>query len=113
MMTTPITEIFTLALFGLPGGGEWVVFLIIALLIFGKRLPEVGRWLGDGIVEFKRGIKGIQDDVEEQSTRNTRQSPDQPQQLAEDAPANPDAANPYRQPAEKVGVSNKPATDNG
>jgi len=33
------------------------------LLIFGKRLPEVGRSLGKGIVEFKKGLKGVEDDI--------------------------------------------------
>jgi sec-independent protein translocase protein TatA len=52
-------------MFGMPGGIEWIVILIVALLIFGKRLPEVMRSMGKGIVEFKKGVKGIEDDVEE------------------------------------------------
>jgi sec-independent protein translocase protein TatA len=63
---------FTLGLFGLPGGGEWIVLLVLGLLIFGRRLPEVGRSLGRGIVEFKRGIRGVEDDVDEESTRPTK-----------------------------------------
>jgi sec-independent protein translocase protein TatA len=112
-MTTPITEMLMLGLFGLPGGGEWIVLLVLGLLIFGRRLPEVGRWLGSGIVEFKRGIKGIQDDVEEESGRSARQTSDQPQQLADDSQADPDSANPYRQPAEKAGVTGGAAPNNG
>src|SRR4051812_45328256 len=50
--------------FGMPGFGEWIVIAAIGLLLFGKRLPEVGRSLGKGIVEFKKGLKGIEDDVE-------------------------------------------------
>jgi sec-independent protein translocase protein TatA len=45
------------------GFGELLVILAVALLIFGKRLPEVGRSLGRGIVEFKRGLN--ETDVEE------------------------------------------------
>jgi sec-independent protein translocase protein TatA len=52
-------------MFGMPGGIEWIVILIVALLIFGKRLPEVMRSMGKGIVEFKKGVKGVEDDVEE------------------------------------------------
>ncbi len=51
-------------MFGMPGGIEWIVILIVALLIFGKRLPEVMKSMGKGIVEFKKGIKGVEDDVE-------------------------------------------------
>ena len=53
---------------GMPGGVEWIWIAAIALLLFGKRLPEVGKSLGKGIVEFKKGLKGIEDEVEEAST---------------------------------------------
>ncbi len=45
------------------GGPEMIIFALIALLLFGKRLPEVARSLGKGIVEFKRGIHGIESEV--------------------------------------------------
>ncbi len=61
-----------LAIFGLPGGPEWIVLLVLALLIFGRRLPEVGRSLGRGIVEFKRGLRGVEADVEEEVARAER-----------------------------------------
>ena len=57
--------------FGLPGGYEWIVLLVLGLLIFGRRLPEVGRSLGRGIVEFKRGIKGIDDEIEDESSKSS------------------------------------------
>ena len=40
---------------------------LIALLLFGKRLPEVARSLGRGFVEFKKGVRGIEDEVERAS----------------------------------------------
>ncbi len=46
-----------------PGLPELVIFGTIALLLFGKRLPEVARSLGKGIVEFKKGVRGIEDEV--------------------------------------------------
>jgi len=55
---------YTLAL-GMPGLTEWIIIGALGLLIFGKRLPEVGRSLGKGIVEFKKGLKGIEDEVEQ------------------------------------------------
>ena len=48
-------------MFGL-GSTEMVIFGIIALLLFGKRLPEVARNLGKGLTEFKKGMRGIEDD---------------------------------------------------
>ena len=54
----------TLAI-GMPGLTEWIIIGALGLLIFGKRLPEVGRSLGKGIVEFKKGLKGIEEDVEQ------------------------------------------------
>ncbi len=46
------------------GAGEMIVLLIIGILLFGRKLPEVGRYLGKGIVEFKKGIKGLEDDFD-------------------------------------------------
>jgi sec-independent protein translocase protein TatA len=42
---------------------ELMVLLGVAVLLFGKRLPEVGRSLGRGIVEFKKGIRGVEDEL--------------------------------------------------
>ena len=42
----------------MPGPFEIVVILLVVVLLFGaKRLPEIGRALGDGIREFKRALK--------------------------------------------------------
>ena len=46
-----------------PGPMEMLIIGAIAVLLFGKRLPEVGRSLGKGIVEFKKGISGIEDEI--------------------------------------------------
>jgi sec-independent protein translocase protein TatA len=37
---------------------------VVAVLLFGERLPEVARSVGKGLMEFKKGIRSIQDDVE-------------------------------------------------
>jgi len=62
-----------LAFFGPIGPWEIVIILVVALLIFGKRLPEVGKSLGKGIVEFKKGLKGIEDEIEEASNAPAQQ----------------------------------------
>lgn len=51
-------------MFGL-GSTELLVVAGVALLLFGHRLPSVMRSLGRGVVEFKRGVAGIEDDLEE------------------------------------------------
>lgn len=52
-----------LAFLGLPGGAEWIVILIVAVLVFGGRLPEIARRIGIGITEFKKGIKDVEKDI--------------------------------------------------
>lgn len=59
----------TLAFLPTVGWTEMVVIGVVMLLLFGRRLPEVGRSLGQGIVQFKKGLKDIGDDIEDQSNR--------------------------------------------
>lgn len=66
----------TLLGLGMPQGWEWIALLGLGLLLFGKRLPEVGRSLGQGLVEFKRGLKGVSEEVETESNRPGRRSAD-------------------------------------
>ena len=47
---------------GMPGPLEMLIIAAIILLLFGNRLPSVMRSLGKGIVEFKKGVQGIEDD---------------------------------------------------
>lgn len=48
---------------GVPGIWELLIVAVIVLLLFGKRLPTVMRSLGSSIVEFKKGVHGIEDDL--------------------------------------------------
>lgn len=42
----------------MPGPMEILIILLVILLLFGaKRLPEIGKSLGDGIREFKKAFK--------------------------------------------------------
>ena len=54
----------TLAFLGPIGWQELLILAVIGVLIFGKRLPEVGRSIGKGIVEFKKGLAGVDEEVE-------------------------------------------------
>lgn len=49
--------------FGSPGPLEIILLALLGLLIFGKRLPEVGKSIGRGIVEFKKGLSGVEDEI--------------------------------------------------
>ena len=68
MLTTPLALVLA---WGMPGLPEWIIIGAIGLLLFGKRLPEVGKSLGKGIVEFKKGLKGIEDDIDEGVNRSS------------------------------------------
>jgi sec-independent protein translocase protein TatA len=50
-------------IFGNMGPMELLILAFIALLLFGKRLPEVMRSMGKGITEFKKGMNGIEDEI--------------------------------------------------
>ena len=47
------------------GYTEWILIGLVAVLLFGRRLPEVGRNLGKSLVEFKRGLKNAGDEVKD------------------------------------------------
>jgi sec-independent protein translocase protein TatA len=46
-----------------PGPAELLVIGVVALLLFGRRLPEVARSLGRSITSFKKGLKDVEDEV--------------------------------------------------
>ena len=48
-----------------PSGWEWIIILVVALLIFGRRLPEIARSLGKSLTEFKKGVGEGQNAVDE------------------------------------------------
>ncbi len=56
------------------GWFEMLLLMGLAVLIFGKRLPEVGRSLGKGIVEFKKGLSGAVDEFDISGTGRSSSS---------------------------------------
>ncbi len=67
---------------GLPGGWEWIVILVIAVLIFGRRLPDIARGIGRSISEFKRGVKETEDDVRKAVDVDNGDKPEAPDDKA-------------------------------
>jgi sec-independent protein translocase protein TatA len=81
-------------------GPHMLILLIIGILLFGKRLPEVGRSLGKGIVEFKKGLKGLEDDIQDNVSntsapehRASIEPPRPPQRVQATAPKFEDTPN--------------------
>lgn len=60
-----MSEFNALAFFTMPGHMEWIVILVIVLLIFGRRLPEVARSVGKSLTEFKKGINEAKESTDE------------------------------------------------
>lgn len=73
-----------IAMFGL-GPAELVVLGIVVLLLFGSRLPSVMRSLGRGVVEFKKGVQGIEDDLDDDIPATSKRKLDEPSKEKEPA----------------------------
>jgi sec-independent protein translocase protein TatA len=58
-------------MFGI-GYQELIIVLIVVFILFGHRLPSVMRSLGRGVVEFKQGMAGIDDDHEAEKKEESR-----------------------------------------
>jgi sec-independent protein translocase protein TatA len=81
----------------MPSFPMMIIIAVIGILLFGKRLPEVGRSLGKGIVEFKKGLKGVEEEVDQQANQPAQQ---QPKPLPEHK-FDPYTGQPVSQPAAK------------
>ena len=52
------------------GAGEIIVIALIVLLLFGgKKIPELMKGIGKGVKNFKEGVKGIEDDINDNESK--------------------------------------------
>jgi sec-independent protein translocase protein TatA len=65
MLTASLT-FASLLLWGMPGGPEWILVILVIVLFFGaKRIPELARGLGKGIREFKDATKEVKKEIDD------------------------------------------------
>lgn len=82
------------AFFGL-GTQEIMLLLVLGVLLFGRNLPSLGRSLGKTVTEFKKGVKGLEDDMEPTAARTIEPEPVRPpQRVTSNAPKFEDAPPP-------------------
>ncbi len=68
-----------LAVFGL-GGGELIIVLGAVLILFGaKKIPEFAKGLGQGMKEFKKASREVQDELE--NAMNSEPPPSAPKKI--------------------------------
>jgi sec-independent protein translocase protein TatA len=81
-------------MFGAWGPMHWLIVAAIVFLLFGNRLPSVMRSLGQGVVEFKKGLQGIEDDIKNSSSTSTKieEQPSKPPAKEEAVHGHSDAA---------------------
>ena len=95
----------TLAFFQNIGMPELIVIMVIALLIFGSRLPQVARSLGKGITEFKKGMS----EASNQVTREIEAAGEMPAPPKPDTQAPAGSGPPALPAAERAGTAELPA----
>ena len=55
---------------------QLVIIALIAFLLFGNRLPSVMRSLGRSVTEFKKGVAGIEEEIDTAVKEGSKKSAD-------------------------------------
>lgn len=72
------------AILGL-GWGEILVIGVIAVLLFGRRLPDMAKYLGKSVVEFKKGMHGLESSFDDIGNPSMGAAPPPPASAPADA----------------------------
>jgi sec-independent protein translocase protein TatA len=78
-------------MFGI-GSSELLILGVIALLLFGNRLPQVMRSLGQGVTEFKKGLDGISEEIHREPAKVAQHAEHMPAALEAEHSHDPLAA---------------------
>ncbi|MDP4185754.1 MAG: twin-arginine translocase TatA/TatE family subunit [Bacteroidota bacterium] len=63
-------ETLFVMLLSMPGGGEWVLILLVVLFLFGgKKIPELMKGIGQGMKEFKKASQVDEDSPKEDASK--------------------------------------------
>ena len=47
-----------------PGGQEMIVLLVVGVMLFGRRLPEVGRATAKVVVQLRQGLNKLKEEID-------------------------------------------------
>ena len=66
------------ALFAMIGSPtQMIIIALVAFLLFGNRLPSVMRSLGRSVTEFKKGVAGIDEEIDSAVKESAKKSADE------------------------------------
>lgn len=68
------------------GGGELIALLVLGVLLFGRKLPDIGRSFGQTITSFRHGLTGVEDSPREPRTFREPEPLKVPQRVTATAP---------------------------
>lgn len=57
------------------GTWEIVAIIVVGVLLFGSRLPSIARSMGKSVVEFKKGVKDVKDDLDTSVNADAKDEP--------------------------------------
>jgi sec-independent protein translocase protein TatA len=72
----------------LPGLGmqEILVLLLLGVLLFGRKLPDVGSSIGKTVKAFQQGVRGLEEDVYAEAPATAPEPVRLPERIASSAP---------------------------